>query len=113
MRCALVTPTFALAWACVLAPPVAAQALSSIDAQARRVLAETHANGLTVAVVQDGRVVDVAALGVRNANGDTLDTNTIMYGASLTKAVFTYLVVRLVDAGKVDLDKPLASYLDR
>jgi CubicO group peptidase (beta-lactamase class C family) len=36
-----------------------------------------------------------------------------MYGASLTKAVFTYGVMRLVDAGKIDLDKPIAALLPR
>lgn len=36
-----------------------------------------------------------------------------MYGASLTKAVFAYTVMRLVDEGKLDLDTPIASYLDK
>jgi len=36
-----------------------------------------------------------------------------MYGASLTKAVFTYGVMTLVDAGRLDLDKPIAALLPK
>jgi CubicO group peptidase (beta-lactamase class C family) len=85
----------------------------SIESQARLVLTATHAKGLAVALVESSRVSQVAAVGIRNAKGDQLEPSTVMYGASLTKAVFAYVVMRLVDAGKLDLDKPLASYLDR
>jgi CubicO group peptidase (beta-lactamase class C family) len=53
----------------------------------------------------------VQAYGLRNAKGDPLRTDTIMYGASLTKAVFGYTVMQLVDADRIDLDRPIASYL--
>ncbi|RZL36603.1 MAG: class A beta-lactamase-related serine hydrolase [Rubrivivax sp.] len=90
------------------APPAAA-----IDAEAARLMAATQARGLAVAVVEGGQVVHVAAYGSRNAAGEPLQTDTVMYGASLTKAVFGYFVMQLVDEGKLDLDRPLATYLDR
>lgn len=95
--------------------PTAAQvpAADVVDAAARRVMAETRANGLAVAVIDAGQVRHVAAFGVRNAQGDRLETDTVMYGASLTKAVFAYVVMQLVDAGRLDLDRPLAAYLPR
>ena len=40
--------------------------------------------------VDDGTVVYVHAYGIRNAKGDPLTTNTVMYGALLTKTVFAY-----------------------
>jgi CubicO group peptidase (beta-lactamase class C family) len=49
---------------------------------------------------------------VRNAKGDPLRTDTVMYGASLTKTVFAYHVLQLVDQGKLALDTPLLGYLD-
>ena len=89
-------------------PPVAA-----IDAEARRLMAATQARGMAVAVVNAGQVVHIAAYGQRNAAGEPLQTDTVMYGASLTKAVFGHFVMQLVDEGKLDLDRPLAAYLDR
>ena len=36
-----------------------------------------------------------------------------MYGASLTKTVFAYTVMQLVDRGTLKLDTPLKDYLDK
>ena len=80
---------------------------------ARRAMAETHANGLAIAVIDHGRVVSVEAFGKRNAKGDPLTVDTVMYGASITKAVFGYLVMQLADEGKLDLDRPIAAMLPR
>lgn len=82
-------------------------------AAARRAMAETQANGLAIAVIDHGRVVSVEAFGKRNAKGDPLTVDTVMYGASITKAVFGYLVMQLADEGKVDLDRPIAAMLPR
>ena len=89
-------------------PPSAA-----IDAEAARLMAATQAQGLALAVVDDGRVVHVGAYGKRNAADQPLLPDTVMYGASLTKAVFAYWVMQLVEDGKLELDRPLAADLDR
>jgi CubicO group peptidase (beta-lactamase class C family) len=68
---------------------------------------------MAIAVIDDGRVAYVQAYGVRNAKGDPLQTDTVMYGASLTKTVMAYTTLTLVDQGKLDLDAPLAGYLER
>ena len=85
---------------------------SSVDAAVHKVMANTGARGLALAIIDGGRVRYVRAYGVRNAQGDPLKTDTIMYGASLTKTVFAYTVLQLVDEGKLALDTPLAAYLD-
>src|SRR3954451_13233672 len=86
---------------------------SSVDTAVHKLMAETGARGLALAIIDDGRVRYVHAYGVRNAHGDPLTTDTIMYGASLTKTVFAYTVLQLVDEGKLALDTPLAAYLDK
>jgi CubicO group peptidase (beta-lactamase class C family) len=88
-------------------------AAAAIDARVRAAMAETCANGMAIAVIDDGRVAYVQAYGARNAKGDPLQTDTVMYGASLTKTVMAYSTLTLVDQGKLDLDAPLADYLDR
>jgi CubicO group peptidase (beta-lactamase class C family) len=82
-----------------------------MDTAVRAAMAQTGAKGVAVALIDKGKVVSVRTYGVRNAKGDPLQADTIMYGASLTKAVFGYLVTQLAAEGKLDLDKPIAAML--
>ncbi len=82
-----------------------------VDAAVHRVMAATQAKGMAIAIIDQGQVRYVQAYGVRNAKGEKLETDTVMYGASLTKLVFAQAVMQLVDAGKVDLDTPYATLL--
>jgi len=94
---------------------IAAQALpdgKAIDAEVGKIMTRTHANGMAVAVIDHGKTIYVNSYGIRNAKGDPLTTDTAMYGASLTKTVFVYTVMQLVDQGKLKLDTPLVADLD-
>lgn len=86
---------------------------AAIGAEVGRLMARTHGQGLAVAVIDHGQVGFVGAWGRRNAQGDPLTTDTVMYGASLTKTVFAYTVMQLVDQGRLKLDTPLKDDLDR
>lgn len=103
--------------ALLLATPAAAAVRSpapaAIDAEVASVMAATHAQGLAVAVIEGGQVRYVQAYGKRNAAGDPLTPDTIMYGASLTKAVFAWTVLDLVDEGRIDLDRSIADDLPK
>ncbi len=85
---------------------------AAIDAEVTKIMAATRGNGLAVAVIDHGKVGYLQAYGARNAKGDKLTTDTIMYGASLTKTVFAYTVMQLVDQGRIKLDVPLKDDLD-
>jgi CubicO group peptidase (beta-lactamase class C family) len=102
----------------VFYPPLAGVAQKmptgvAIDAEVGKIMARTHAKGMGVAVIDRGKVGYVRAYGIRNAKGDPLTTDTVMYGASLTKTVFAYAVMQLVDQRKLTLDAPLKTYLDK
>lgn len=86
---------------------------AAIDRHVEGLMEHTGARGLAVAVIDRGKVTYVKAYGDRNAKGDPLRADTIMYGASLTKTVFAYTVMRLVDQHRIDLDTPIAAYLDK
>ncbi|MDR6993255.1 serine hydrolase domain-containing protein [Luteimonas sp. 3794] len=103
----------ALMWAWALPVGAAAPTASALDAEIARAMAATGAQGLAMAVIEDGQVVHVRSHGKRNAAGDPLTPNTVMYGASLTKAVFAHTVMQLVDAGALDLDRSIADLLPR
>jgi len=83
----------------------------ALDAEAARAMAATGAQGLAIAVIDDGRIVHVRSYGKRNAAGDPLTPDTVMYGASLTKAVFAHAVMQLVEDGTLDLDRSIADVL--
>lgn len=95
------------------AQPAPARSAAEIDAFAARAMAAASAKGLALAVIENGRVVHVNSYGVRNARGEPLRTDTVMYGASLTKTAFAYMVLQLVDEGRLDLDAPVARYLSK
>ena len=86
----------------------------AIDATVKRLMATEQVPGLAVAVIRDGHIAYVKAYGQRNVERNLpLATDTVMYGASLTKATFAYLVMQLVDERRIDLDKPVAAYLPK
>lgn len=106
----------ALALAACATTPAAPQLPSSaaIDAEVQRLMAEQQVVGMAVAVIDRGEVVHVDAYGYANvAEQRALQTDTVMYGASLTKTAVAYLVLQLVDEGRIDLDRPLAEYLPK
>jgi len=86
---------------------------AAIDAEVDKIMARTHAKGIAVAVIDRGKVGYVRAYGVRNSKGAPLTTDTVMYGASLTKTVFAYTVMQLVDQRKLSLDRPVKDNLDK
>jgi CubicO group peptidase (beta-lactamase class C family) len=116
MRTVLATIlTFALLSGCATlrARPTVPDA-AAIDRTARALMAREQVTGMALAVIDGGQIVHVAAYGYRNAERRLpLETDTIMYGASLTKVAFAHLVLQLVDEGALALDRPLADYLPR
>ena len=89
--------------------PVSAE---RIDREAARMMAAARVQGLAMAVIDDGKVVWVRSWGLRNVEKNLpLQTDTILYGASLTKFAFAYMVMQLVDEGTLDLDRSVGEYL--
>lgn len=86
----------------------------ALDNKARQLMAQSDVQGLAVAVIEEGKVVHVTAYGQRNVEKALpLNTDTIMYGASFTKTAFAYMVLQLVDEGRLDLDASVAELLRR
>ena len=102
----------------VLSPPVPAQVQPAVlekkvDNAVRFAMGRTKARGLALALIENGQPTLVRAWGDRNASGSPLTPQTVMYGASLTKAVFAYTIMQLVEEGRLDLDRSIAEYLPR
>jgi CubicO group peptidase (beta-lactamase class C family) len=78
----------------------------------RQLISDARVPGLSMAVIRDDGTVEVIAAGVRNTHaGTSVDAQTVFDAASLSKPVFAYAVLRLVDAGVLSLDTPLSRYV--
>jgi CubicO group peptidase (beta-lactamase class C family) len=70
--------------------------------------------GLSIAVIRDGILLWSGAFGVKSAQTkEPVTEDTIFEAASLTKPFFAYYAMKLVEAGELDLDKPLVGYIPR
>ncbi len=68
--------------------------------------------GMSIAVIKDGSTAWQGVVGVRSAvTRPPIDSLTVFEAGSLSKPVFAYIVLKLVDSGTFDLDRPLAEYL--
>ena len=70
--------------------------------------------GLSIAVIRGGKTVWTEHFGVRSAETKKpVASDTMFNVGSLSKPVFAYGVLKLVDGGKLKLDEPLAPYLPK
>jgi CubicO group peptidase (beta-lactamase class C family) len=111
---ALTASALALCLAACATPRSHGTVAVALDADVRALMARESVQGLALAVVDGGEVRHVAAYGWRNVERrQPLTTQTVMYGASLTKTAFAYMVLQLVDEGRLDLDASIATLLPR
>ena len=83
-----------------------------ISNKIERLMTANQVKGLAVALIKNGEVQHISALGKRMVEKNLpLEADTIIYGASLTKATFAYLVMQLLDEGLINLDASIATYL--
>jgi CubicO group peptidase (beta-lactamase class C family) len=86
--------------------------LVRLDKSLPDLMAKGAVPGLSIALIRDGTTYWVHSFGVRDAkSGQPVTEETIFEAASLSKPVFAYGVLKLVDQGKLDLDTPLTKYL--
>ncbi len=87
---------------------------AGLDERVRTLMTRDRVEGLAIAVVTPDAVVHLQTYGHRNVARELmLESDTVMYGASLTKAAFAYMVLQLVDEGQLDLDRSVAHYLPK
>jgi CubicO group peptidase (beta-lactamase class C family) len=76
-----------------------------------QILKKHEVPGLAIASIENGQIVSCAGYGIKQSKTqDQIDKNTIFPAASLSKPVFAYGVLKLVEKGLLDLDTPLADY---
>ena len=77
-----------------------------------QLMREGEVPGLSIVVIHHHKITWHRAFGVTNIETrEPLTEESVFEAASLTKPVFAYAVLKLVDAGKLSLDRPLYDYL--
>lgn len=105
----------ALLWGFALS--AAAGTLEDANAQARQaiqaIMQEQRIPGLQLAVVKDGRIVLSESYGMANVENKVAATRTTRFPLNSASKAFTGVaMMQLAEAGLVDLDAPVARYLD-
>jgi CubicO group peptidase (beta-lactamase class C family) len=92
-------------------PPVALEAL--VDATVRQAMERDHIAGVTVAVVQDGKVVLKKGYGFADvALQRPVDPGRTLFRVGSITKTFTWLMtLNAVERGRMSLDAPLNTYL--
>ena len=91
---------------------IAEVAIARLTRDIPMLLKESDVPGLSIALVRNGKLVWSKAFGIANTDTKKPVTNeTVFEAASLSKPVFAYAVLKLVDEGKLNLDTPLNKYL--
>ena len=86
--------------------------LEQLDKKIQQLIKEGTVHGLAITVFNKNKIVYKKAFGYKRFDTkEALQTNTNFYGASLSKAVFAVLVMKLVEENIIELDKPLQDYL--
>lgn len=88
--------------------------IKHLKANIPRLMDQALIPGLSLAVIHEGDIIWQAAFGVKNSQTrEPVTMSTVFEAASLSKPVFTYGVMKLVQEKILDLDKPLLQYLPR
>ncbi|WP_299536822.1 serine hydrolase [Ulvibacterium sp.] len=86
----------------------------SLTAKIEQLTTDAQVHGLAVSIFNGNTATYQKTFGYRDYKTKMpLTDSTNMYGASLSKAVFAVLTMKLVEEGIIDLDTPLESYLPK
>ena len=87
--------------------------LATIERLVPLLMRELHVPGVSIALLKERKVAWTKAWGVADAKtGAPATTATLFEVASMTKPVFAWAALKLVEEGRLDLDRPLAEVVE-
>lgn len=86
----------------------------SLTSRVQYLMKKANVSGVGISVFNNNELVYSKAFGLANVQKKVpLTRDAEMYGASLSKMVFAYIVMLYVQDNVIDLDKPLFEYLSK
>jgi CubicO group peptidase (beta-lactamase class C family) len=87
---------------------------AEIEATVTRLMRAAEVTGVSVAILNDGKIAYLKSYGVADKEKNLpLTEDSVMTAASFTKVAFAYLLMKLVDEKILDLDQPVYKYLPK
>jgi CubicO group peptidase (beta-lactamase class C family) len=87
--------------------------IRSFDAEIEKMMDAIGVPGVSLAIIDNNKIVYTHAYGFKQeAKKNKVNSKTVFEACSLSKGYLVYVVWKLVDEGKIDLDKPMYQYLD-
>ena len=94
--------------------PKSGATIPQLERDVPELMKKDNVPGLSIAVIRGGKTTWVHGFGTKETKTDQPVTGeTIFEAASLSKPVFAYGVLKLVELGKLGLDVPLTTYLPK
>jgi CubicO group peptidase (beta-lactamase class C family) len=85
--------------------------IADLEEQLPKLMEANKVPGLSMVIIQDGKMVWRRGFGVRDAESRApVDHETVFEAGSMSKPVFAYRVLKLCEMGVLDLDTPLTRY---
>jgi len=85
-----------------------------LDQLVPKLMAIYKVPGVSIVGIENRQIAWDRQYGVLRAGSEKkVDRNTIFEACSMTKPVLAYLALKLVEQGRLDLDRPLVQYLDK
>ncbi|MHC4994856.1 MAG: serine hydrolase, partial [Planctomycetota bacterium] len=103
----------------VLAPaintPPLEDAVALVNEVTPRWMIAHRVPGVSVTLIEDNAIAWTGVFGVKNADRPhrRVTTRTVFEACSMSKPLFGYAALKLVEEGRLDLDRPLIEYLDK
>lgn len=86
--------------------------ITQLEANIPQLMEQALIPGLSIAVIRDGELLWSKGFGVKNMKTKAPVTDETIYeAASFSKPVFAYAVLKLVERGELELDRPLIEYV--
>lgn len=88
--------------------------IPEMEAEMTAIMEKAGVTGLSCAIINGSKLTYRKTFGLKNRKTrESNDEQTIFAAASLSKTVFAYLVMLLVEDGVIELDKPLQKFLNK
>jgi CubicO group peptidase (beta-lactamase class C family) len=92
----------------------AATTIPQLERDVPELMKKAGVPGLAIAVIRGGKTAWLHGFGLKEVKtGQPVTGETVFEAASLSKPVFTYGVLKLVEQGKLGLDVSLTTYLPK